>query len=162
MPNSPSAASSGGIGFALSLATILPVQSKNWEIPVCYGNDFGPDLEFVAANKNLTVESLISIHSAVQYTVFMIGFLPGFLSAIMGADFGSYRGATVHYAGIPNRHTITWRHELPVRTGWWRGLGLLANTFAVESFMDELAHKAGIDPLQFHEALFDVLCYVDS
>ncbi|MFN8492747.1 MAG: molybdopterin cofactor-binding domain-containing protein [Caldilineaceae bacterium] len=77
------------------------------------------------------------------------GFLPGFLTAIMGADFGAYRGATVHYAGIPNRHTITWRHELPVRTGWWRGLGLLANTFAVESFMDELAHKVGIDPLQF-------------
>ncbi len=77
------------------------------------------------------------------------GFLPGFLSAIMGADFGAYRGGTIHYAGIPNRHTIVWRRELPVRTGWWRGLGLLANTFALESFMDELAHTAGADPLQF-------------
>ncbi len=76
------------------------------------------------------------------------GFFPAWLATVMGADFGSYRGAQIHYA-IPNRHTIAWRHELPVRTGWWRGLGLLANTFAVESFVDELAHAAGIDPLQF-------------
>jgi len=75
-------------------------------------------------------------------------FLPGWLPGIMGADFGSYRGAQVRYA-IPNRHTIAWRRALPVRTGWWRGLGLLANTFAVESFIDELAHAAGADPLQF-------------
>ncbi len=76
------------------------------------------------------------------------GFFPAWLATVMGADFGAYRGAQIHYA-IPNRHTIAWRHELPVRTGWWRGLGLLANTFAVESFVDELADAAGIDPLQF-------------
>lgn len=75
-------------------------------------------------------------------------FLPGFLMAIMGADFGAYRGAPIHYA-IPNRQTKAWLVSLPVRTGWWRGLGLLANTFAVESFIDELAHVAGADPLQF-------------
>lgn len=76
------------------------------------------------------------------------GFLPGFMATIMGADFGAYRGALIRYA-IPNRHTVAWRRQLPVRTGWWRGLGLLANTFALESFMDELAHQAQVDPLQF-------------
>lgn len=76
------------------------------------------------------------------------GFLPGFLQVVMGADFGATRGARIHYA-IPNIQTVTWRRPLPVVTGWWRGLGLLANTYAVESFMDELAHQAGIDPLQF-------------
>lgn len=75
-------------------------------------------------------------------------FLPGFLKAIMGADFGATRGARLHYA-IPHLHTVAWRRPVPVQTGWWRGLGLLANTFAVESFMDELAHAAGVDPLQF-------------
>jgi len=39
--------------------------------------------------------------------------------------------------------------KLPVHTGPWRGLGALANGFAIESFMDELAHLAGADPLQF-------------
>ncbi|HEX8434828.1 molybdopterin cofactor-binding domain-containing protein, partial [Archangium sp.] len=36
-----------------------------------------------------------------------------------------------------------------VPTGTWRGLGLLANTFALEGFMDELAHAAGEEPLAF-------------
>lgn len=76
------------------------------------------------------------------------GFLPGFLQTVMGADFGATRGARVPYA-IPNLQTVAHRAILPVRTGWWRGLGLLANVFAIESFMDELAHSAGVDPLTF-------------
>ena len=75
-------------------------------------------------------------------------FLPGFVAAVMGADFGAYRGATIRYE-VPNKRTVAWLPELPVRTGWWRGLGLLANTFAVESFIDELAHAAKADPLEF-------------
>jgi isoquinoline 1-oxidoreductase beta subunit len=74
-------------------------------------------------------------------------FLPGYLTAIMG-DFGAWRGARIHY-GIPNRFTSTRTLKLPVRTSWWRGLGLLANTFAVESFVDELAAAAKADPLTF-------------
>ena len=76
------------------------------------------------------------------------GFLPGFLALMMGADFGATRGARIPYA-IANLQTVAHRIQLPVRTGWWRGLGLLANVFAIESFMDELAHSAGLDPLAF-------------
>lgn len=76
-------------------------------------------------------------------------FLPGFLSVLFGADFGSWRGALIPYGGIPNRRTVAYLAKLPVATGWWRGLGLLANVFAVESFMDEAAHAAGADPLAF-------------
>ncbi|MDZ7704870.1 MAG: molybdopterin cofactor-binding domain-containing protein [Trueperaceae bacterium] len=75
-------------------------------------------------------------------------FSPRAFRVLLGADFGAWRGATVHY-GVPNKQTVTELVKLPVATGWWRGLGLLANTFAIESFIDELAHTAGADPLDF-------------
>ena len=56
----------------------------------------------------------------------------------MGADFGATIGSRIEY-DVPNRMVTAWRRKLPVWTGWWRGLGLFANTFAVESFVDELA-----------------------
>ena len=75
-------------------------------------------------------------------------FMPGFMEFVMGADFGATIGARIHY-DVPHRTVTAWRKTLPVWTGWWRGLGLFANTFAVESFVDELAATAGADPLQF-------------
>jgi inhibitor of KinA len=48
------------------------------EIPVCYGNGFGPDLEEMAAFHHLTEEEIITIHSGAIYQVYMIGFTPGF------------------------------------------------------------------------------------
>ncbi len=75
-------------------------------------------------------------------------FMPAFMEMVMGADFGATVGARIDY-DVPNRTVTAWRRKLPVWTGWWRGLGLFANTFAVESFVDELAAAAGADPLQF-------------
>jgi len=40
----------------------------------------------------------------------------------------------------------------PVRTSALRSLGAYANVFAIESFMDELAAAAGIDPVAFRLA----------
>lgn len=48
------------------------------KIPVCYGSDFGPDLKGLAALHNLSPEAVINLHSEVTYTVYMIGFVPGF------------------------------------------------------------------------------------
>ncbi|HSF82915.1 MAG TPA: molybdopterin cofactor-binding domain-containing protein [Anaerolineales bacterium] len=75
-------------------------------------------------------------------------FLPRMMGTLMGADFGSWRGALLHYA-VPNKQTTVWLASLPIPTGWWRGLGLMANIFAIESFIDELAHTAKADPLEF-------------
>jgi isoquinoline 1-oxidoreductase subunit beta len=67
----------------------------------------------------------------------------------LGADFISAgHGARIPYA-IPNVKATMWQSLLPFTTGIWRAVGMFANTFAVESFMDEMAHKAGKDPLQF-------------
>ena len=39
--------------------------------------------------------------------------------------------------------------EMPIRTSALRTLGAYANVFALESFMDELAVQAGVDPVAF-------------
>ena len=75
--------------------------------------------------------------------------LPSIAEPLLGADLGAWRGGMIQYCAIPNYRTVSWRQKLPFATSWWRSLGLLANTFAIESFMDELAIKAGKDPVQF-------------
>lgn len=50
-----------------------------WEIPVCYDEVFGIDLAFLSSEKKIPIEDVISLHSATNYTVYGIGFLPGFL-----------------------------------------------------------------------------------
>jgi len=48
------------------------------EIPVCYGGDFGPDLEEIARARKVTPDELITIHSQSPHVVYMLGFAPGF------------------------------------------------------------------------------------
>lgn len=48
------------------------------EIPVHYGHAEGPDLEFVAHHANMTAQQVIELHSSITYTVFFLGFKPGF------------------------------------------------------------------------------------
>lgn len=48
------------------------------EIPVRYGGEFGPDLADIAAHTGLTQEEVVRMHSEAEYTVFFIGFQPGF------------------------------------------------------------------------------------
>lgn len=78
--------------------------------------------------------------------------VPGIAAPILGADLGAWRGGMIQYRAIPNFRTISWRVTLPFATSWWRSLGLLANTFAIESFMDELAIKAKKNPAEFRLA----------
>ncbi|PFJ14991.1 kinase [Bacillus cereus] len=51
---------------------------KHISIPVCYGGEYGPDLEEVAHYQGLQVEDVIRIHSETTYFVYMLGFTPGF------------------------------------------------------------------------------------
>jgi inhibitor of KinA len=48
------------------------------EIPVCYGGEYGPDLEEVAAFHGLTADQAVELHAGTDYSVYMIGFAPGF------------------------------------------------------------------------------------
>jgi len=54
------------------------ILNRHWRIPVCYGGDYGPDLESVAVSLELNPEKVIDLHVSQTYLVYMIGFLPGF------------------------------------------------------------------------------------
>lgn len=47
-------------------------------IPVCYGGEYGPDLEYVAKYHKMTPEEVVKLHTSGNYLVYMIGFAPGF------------------------------------------------------------------------------------
>ncbi|GAB6931198.1 5-oxoprolinase subunit PxpB [Paenibacillus sp. JCM 10914] len=48
------------------------------DVPVCYGQEFGPDLGYVADWNKLSVEDVIRIHTEQDYLIYAIGFAPGF------------------------------------------------------------------------------------
>ena len=54
------------------------VPSRRWSVPVVYGGEFGVDLKRLAAERGMTPQEFVAIHSAAIYTVYMIGFMPGF------------------------------------------------------------------------------------
>ena len=52
--------------------------SRIFDIPVCYGGAYGPDLADVAAFHGVSEEQVIQMHSGRDYLIYMLGFLPGF------------------------------------------------------------------------------------
>ena len=48
------------------------------EIPVCYGGEFGPELESICEMLALTQDALVAMHTSRQHIVELIGFTPGF------------------------------------------------------------------------------------
>ncbi len=55
------------------------VKNVLWKIPVCYSPTLAQDLEQFSKVKSMTINELISLHTATRYRVYFIGFLPGFL-----------------------------------------------------------------------------------
>lgn len=53
-------------------------RKKIYEIPVCYGGEYGPDLGIVAQHAGISEEEVVKIHSSKDYLIYMLGFLPGF------------------------------------------------------------------------------------
>jgi KipI family sensor histidine kinase inhibitor len=48
------------------------------EVPVCYDGPYGPDLADVAAFGRCSIDEVIERHLALEYRVFVVGFVPGF------------------------------------------------------------------------------------
>jgi inhibitor of KinA len=96
-------------------------------VPVCYGGEFGPDLESVARFSGLSPEEVVSTHAAPLYRVFMLGFVPGF--AYLGtvdSRIAAPRLATPRFfvapgsVGIAGRQTGIYPSQTP---GGWQLVG---------------------------------------
>jgi KipI family sensor histidine kinase inhibitor len=81
--------------------TVEIAEAKIVPIPVCYDGEFGPDMGVVAEHTGLREDKIVSIHSSVDYRIYMIGFTPGFC----------YLGGLDHRLQTPRRKTP--RTELP-------------------------------------------------
>jgi inhibitor of KinA len=57
---------------------IRPSKPHLVEIPVCYGGEFGPDLEEVAKFHGLKSSEVIELHTSQTYHAYFLGFAPGF------------------------------------------------------------------------------------
>jgi len=67
------------------LEGFAPASSRMVEIPVRYGGEHGPDLDAFARHAGLSVAQAVERHCAVEYTVAMLGFAPGF-PYLLGLD----------------------------------------------------------------------------
>ena len=104
-----------------------PSSARVIDIPVRYGGDVGPDLGDVAELCRLTPQQVVELHASMLYTVYFLGFVPGF--AYMGQLPASLavprlaRPRTHVPAGsvaIANDHTAIYPMSTP---GGWRVIG---------------------------------------
>jgi inhibitor of KinA len=88
---------------ALVLNLAVPTaEERQIRIPVCYAEEYAPDLAALAARKNLSPDDVIRIHSSQNYRVYMLGFLPGF----------TYMGKVEESIAIPRK-----TQPVPVQAG---------------------------------------------
>jgi len=97
------------------------------EIPVCYGGEFGPDLDEVAKVHGLRPQELIALHTSRSYYAYFLGFAPGF--AYLGdlpEEIATPRLETPRKkvpagsVGIAGRQTAVYPFSTP---GGWRLIG---------------------------------------
>lgn len=113
--------------YLVRLDKVRLPEPRHVEIPVCYGGEYGPDLDDVAAFHKTTLEQVIHLHSSSSYLVYFLGFVPGF--AYLGElpqELVTPRLATPRKkvppgsVGIAGNQTGVYPFETP---GGWRLLG---------------------------------------
>ncbi len=66
------------LGELAGKSGILSAAGCRWHIPVCFDADCAPDLADVAAAKGMTPEAVVQLLTDSVFSVYMLGFLPGF------------------------------------------------------------------------------------
>jgi inhibitor of KinA len=106
---------------------IRPPKQRTVEIPVCYGGEFGPDLDDLAKAHGLKPSEVIRLHTSRTYHAYFLGFAPGF--AYLGdlpEEIATPRLETPRKkvpagsVGIAGRQTAVYPFATP---GGWRLIG---------------------------------------
>jgi len=93
-------------------------------------------------------------HHRITGSSIVARWLPPAFAGNHNIDFDTVDSAIDIPYAIPNLRVEAVRCEPPaVPTGFWRGVGPNNNVFAIESFIDELAKKAGKDPVEFRHSM---------
>lgn len=97
------------------------------EVPVCYGGEFGPDLEETAALCGVSAQALVDLHQADGLRVYMLGFAPGApYIGLLDERLGAPRLASPRTrvpagsVAIANRQSVIYPTVAP---GGWRLIG---------------------------------------
>jgi KipI family sensor histidine kinase inhibitor len=69
--------------------------AKRISVPVFYGGEHGPDLQWVAGHLGISTDDVIRLHTQTIYRVYMIGFTPGY----------PYMGELPEALAVPRRST---------------------------------------------------------
>lgn len=93
-------------------------QGHFFKLPVCYEDEYAPDLEWVARKKGLSKEEVIDLHSSVVYRIYMVGFLPGF----------PYMGSIDNRLEVPRK-----QQPVPVRAGGVGIAGIQTGIYSLNS-----------------------------
>jgi KipI family sensor histidine kinase inhibitor len=98
-------------------------EPRRIEIPVCYGGEYGPDLNDVAHLHRVATDRVIDLHSSAKYVAYFLGFVPGF--AYLGElpdELVTPRLATPRRSVPPGSVGIAGRqtgvYPLPTPGGW--------------------------------------------
>jgi len=114
-------------GLAERAESARAEKTRTVEIPVCYGGEFGPDLDEVAKAHGLSAAEVIKLHAARTYHAYFLGFAPGF--AYLGdlpEKIATPRLETPRKkvpagsVGIAGRQTAVYPFDTP---GGWRLIG---------------------------------------
>jgi inhibitor of KinA len=104
-------------GYLPRLQQARVPESREVRIPVCYGHQYGPDLQDVSVLLGMTPEQVIELHSSTTYIVYFLGFVPGFA-----------------YLGELPRSLVTSRLDNPRRSVPPGSVGIAGNQTGVYPF----------------------------
>ncbi len=141
-------------------------ETETKRIPVCYDENFGWDLGLLSEELNLSISEIIEKHTAKLYTVYFIGFLPGF-PYLGGLDSSLFhrrkseprRQIPVGSVGIADQQTGIYPTDSP---GGWQIIGRSPLQLFDKNHSDQPCFLQAGDKVKFESISKDEFEYIQS